>query len=1245
MPRRIEAAEIVGASDAAPRRVSAADIVAVAEPEPDGPTLTEHLVRTGLRVGGSILGAAGGALVGGPVGLVAGGAAGAGLGELGAEYLETQAGDRDRINPWQVGTQTALGAIPIARAKGLTLAQTALRQAGKGAALGGGASAATAIAEGEAPSVGGITTGAGLGAVLGGGFGAATYRRPMAAPVPQPRGFLRTGPGFVAGESGPAARFGDVIPMEPAPDGSFVRAVPGAYAQPDIRGRLPAGPSFVAGEAGPAAPFAHADDLARRTTGRPVSATDPSVVRSVPAAVLDREYQGRRLVPSQFAGDPAAVDAPLVSLTDAEARELRRMAAEMDALPFTKHTFNPVPRGRGNAFEIAPGAAGAEVYQDIIGRASSASRADVFRAITNLLAGKRTPTGDLALDVARRRLAGDETLSRPLLPPSAGDLPTPRGEDDFGTFAADIDDLIAGSRASGPQGASGISVREPGEEGQALTEVATRLALGGAGAAYGAASGDSPEDRMARAAVFGAAGAGAPSLIRAGQAGTQAVRRGFLRTPSRGAIPPAGEIPPSRVRTMPRLTDDVQDAADALLERYGGFTRQRRGVQSVGRTEAIADRVDVRTDRPLTPGTALNAERLRAYQNATATILKKQQQLEAVARAGRATPAQQLELEQVLTEAEVLTKSFRGAAAEAGRALHILRYQARILASGDQEAMRDAAQATAQGLDARARSYFYANILSGVATHERNILGNLSNAVFNLAAHPTTVAADVVRSRVTGQPRQVFLGELPAKVAGTVAALPRAFSHALQALRTGMPDAEITAFDRPIRREFAGGGKNPFNYPGRALDAADDFFASLAGQQTLYGAAFAHAKREGYTGGDFVRRVADLKANPSEAILEEVTAQRARLLFRERPGRVAQAVLAAKQHLPLLDYVLPFVRVPANILRQGFEASPAGFGMSAARQGGRPGADAMGRAAFGSLALAPLAYYAAAGKITGDAPADPATRAAFYESGKRPNSILIGDRWINYQVIQPLNVPLTVIANGFQTWRESQGDPEATADQLAQQMLGRTASSLLDQSFLSGLSALVDALGDPDRYAARFLQQVATGFVPFSGALRTTAHATDRTVRAPQGVAEGVQAILPGQSQSLPPRLTRFGEPVPRENPLNVFRPSPVVTDPVAQALEAAEVNLRPAQGPRTVSLPRGIELPLTTDQRTRVGQTSGRGIREILERVIATPAYQQASPAGKQYLLERAITEARGRVTSQLQREALLQLMAAPSP
>jgi hypothetical protein len=150
----------------------------------------------------------------------------------------------------------------------------------------------------------------------------------------------------------------------------------------------------------------------------------------------------------------------------------------------------------------------------------------------------------------------------------------------------------------------------------------------------------------------------------------------------------------------------------------------------------------------------------------------------------------------------------------------------------------------------------------------------------------------------------------------------------------------------------------------------------------------------------------------------------------------------------------------------------------------------------------------------------------------------------------------------------------------------RTAGSILDQSFLSGLSALVDALGDPERYGTRFVQQLATGFVPFSGALRTVTQASDPYQRAPHSIAEGVQAIIPGQSDKLPPRLTRFGQPVERgAGAFNVFKPSPVVNDPIAAALADAGINIRPAAGPKDLAIARG-----RSDRPERADRARGRG-------------------------------------------------------
>ena len=139
----------------------------------------------------------------------------------------------------------------------------------------------------------------------------------------------------------------------------------------------------------------------------------------------------------------------------------------------------------------------------------------------------------------------------------------------------------------------------------------------------------------------------------------------------------------------------------------------------------------------------------------------------------------------------------------------------------------------------------------------------------------------------TGQSRQVFLGELPERVAGTVAAMPRAFSNALRAARTGVPAADVTSFDVPRFVSFKAAVRIRSTGRNARLRAWMIFFSTVAAEQTLYGAAFAKAKREGLSGDPFLARVAELKVNPPNDILEEVESQRARLLFREKPGKVA----------------------------------------------------------------------------------------------------------------------------------------------------------------------------------------------------------------------------------------------------------------------------------------------------------------------------------------------------------------------
>lgn len=116
------------------------------------------------------------------------------------------------------------------------------------------------------------------------------------------------------------------------------------------------------------------------------------------------------------------------SVTDDQRRELRRVMREIEEFPFVKRTLNKIEAGHGNAYDVVGGEAGAPVYNDIVttdraGRPQGtrdAARAAIWRF---LYEGKRSALSDRAMDVVIRRLAGDNSLSKPSLPPEFGDLP------------------------------------------------------------------------------------------------------------------------------------------------------------------------------------------------------------------------------------------------------------------------------------------------------------------------------------------------------------------------------------------------------------------------------------------------------------------------------------------------------------------------------------------------------------------------------------------------------------------------------------------------------------------------------------------------------------------------------------------------------------------------------------------------------------------------------------------------------
>jgi hypothetical protein len=409
----------------------------------------------------------------------------------------------------------------------------------------------------------------------------------------------------------------------------------------------------------------------------------------------------------------------------------------------------------------------------------------------------------------------------------------------------------------------------------------------------------------------------------------------------------------------------------------------------------------------------------------------------------------------------------------------------------------------------------------------------------------------------------------------------------------------------------------------------------LARQQELAAGAFAEARTQGTSRpAAIAQRMADLMTGTDSTSLRlQAQADRfaTRAVFQETPGPILQRIMALKNDpaIPapfrtVMTFTLPFIKTPGNILRQGAEFSPAGFLMKAAQEEGRPGAQALGRAALGSLALAPLAYLAATGRLSGNGPTDRGERTALMEQGWRPNSVKIGNDWVAYNLFQPISVAVAAVANAWERFAQSDRSDKAAEESFTAALSG-AASSFLDQSFLAGINGLLDAVQDPERNSRRFLSQFVQGLVPASGLMRNIAQATDATVRKPEGAVESIETIVPGLSQRVRPRLDRFGEPVTRPGgPLRrgftVPEVSPETHTAVGDRLQRLGVT---PDVPSGKVLMRGAPLTLTKEQAFAVEQAIGRERKQRLERLLASPEFNGLNETAQTRLVKDALRDA----------------------
>ncbi len=376
--------------------------------------------------------------------------------------------------------------------------------------------------------------------------------------------------------------------------------------------------------------------------------------------------------------------------------------------------------------------------------------------------------------------------------------------------------------------------------------------------------------------------------------------------------------------------------------------------------------------------------------------------------------------------------------------------------------------------------------------------------------------------------------------------------------------------------------------------------------------------------------------------------------FQADLGKLGNDLLKLKSNNPAAALIIPFVKTPLNILKEGASYIPGinyipGITPTRVLRGkdGRIKYDAKGnpkrtayltieqknaRAVMGIAAAVTIAQHVYSNEITGSYPKDPGKRAAMQAAGIPEYSIKVGDKWIPYGRVEPLATALGFTVDSIKIMQDKlQKNPkDVTIGKTASEVTAALANNLANKTFLQGIAGVVQAINDSDRHGSAFVKGFSSLAVP--GAIAQFAKGTDPNQRIAETFGEAVINRLPGIRNDLPERYNLFGGVA--ENPMFGFLPA-ATGIPVRSAVQTPEQKL-------VSDLKIDYEMPskklkgvdLTPEQQSRYQELSSNMLTLKLQQAVNNPYLQSLPQARQKVIIEKQLSDARAAATRMMYAE-----------
>jgi hypothetical protein len=419
-----------------------------------------------------------------------------------------------------------------------------------------------------------------------------------------------------------------------------------------------------------------------------------------------------------------------------------------------------------------------------------------------------------------------------------------------------------------------------------------------------------------------------------------------------------------------------------------------------------------------------------------------------------------------------------------------------------------------------ASEVFVANILSGPATHAINIGGNLINAfdgplsriiggkLSSLAKSPTgkaelqfgiDQAAGMKKGlfdswRVFGKALRFNTGILEQNLKDSGSKIEvRTNNMSYEKLkRVISPDGSPLSAPVEVLARAYGYAGTMINLPLRIMGGVDELFKQIIYRGHLYAQLRAEGRSISIPDNQleaWVMKEMENHISPLGAVSKTPQAKRALReaqigTFQESLGNTGKAFQHLTSQNPLFKFVIPFVKGPANILKNFIQHVPvvsfAFKNLSLEEQ--------LGKTSLGMI-TAGLAYYLAAeGRLTGAPPIDRQAAEHWRRAGNQEYSIRIGDTWVSYRRADPVGLFFGVTADlvsVFHFLRQEHPEyMEQVEEKYFEKLIAAGVNNLTSKAYFTGVTDVAKVIETPENRGGAFVGKLLGNFIPFSSALR-----------------------------------------------------------------------------------------------------------------------------------------------------------------